>query len=246
MNAPLNSQFSRRAILKAGALTIGFAMTARSGALAQNAPHSRRRQRGAHARVRCGRRLLRDECRRIGNALLRESGSRAGPADRDPADGGRGARHRHRQDQLRGRRHRCYARPGTDRGLDRHPARWRAGAAGRGDRAEGPDRNGGREAQSAGRRTHDGRRHGAAENRRRGGQLRRAPRRQELRSQARSQGPAEGSQGLHHRRQAAAAPGRAGEVDRHAHLYAGLLAARHAAWPRCPSGFDRRFARVGR
>lgn len=38
MNAPLNSQLSRRAILKAGALTIGFAMTARTGALAQNAP----------------------------------------------------------------------------------------------------------------------------------------------------------------------------------------------------------------
>ena len=36
MNAPFNSQFSRRTILKAGALTIGFAMTARTGALAQN------------------------------------------------------------------------------------------------------------------------------------------------------------------------------------------------------------------
>jgi nicotinate dehydrogenase subunit B len=40
VNAPLNLQLSRRAILKAGALTIAFTMTARSGALAQSAPQS--------------------------------------------------------------------------------------------------------------------------------------------------------------------------------------------------------------
>jgi CO/xanthine dehydrogenase Mo-binding subunit len=40
VNASLNLQLSRRAILKAGALTIAFTMTPRSGALAQSAPQS--------------------------------------------------------------------------------------------------------------------------------------------------------------------------------------------------------------
>ena len=71
-------------------------------------------------------------------------------------------------------------------------------------------------AQRQGRGPRNGRRHGAAEIRRRRNFLCRPDRRQAVRSQARSQGAAEGSCALHDRRQTAAAARCPGEMLRHA------------------------------
>ena len=76
--------------------------------------------------------------------------------------------------------------------------------------------------------------------------LRRPDRRQPVRSQARSQGAAQGSRELHDRRQAAAAARCPGKMHRHASLHARFRSAEYAARARDPAAGDRRHARVGR
>ena len=74
-----------------------------------------------------------------------------------------------------------------------------------------------------------------------------ADRRSQARPQARSQGAAQGSLDLHHRRQVAAAAGRAGQMRPGSHVYMqDFQRAGHAACARDPAARDRRQARFGR
>ena len=186
------------------------------------------------------------QCRRHGDRVLGQGRSRPGAAHRVPADRRRGTRHRRRQDQVHRRRHRAYARPGPHLRLQWHPARRHAAPPGGGDRAQGADRSRREEAERRCRRSRCRRRHGAAEGRRCGRPLRRSDRRPAIRSEARSQGAAEGSGELHPCRQAAEAARCAGQMHRRTCLYAGFQGARHAARPRGPTGGDRRRVAIGR
>ena len=116
---------SRRALLEAGALVVGFSLAPARVAL----PQPRARRRAPRPAARRGRFLPRDPRRRHGGRLLRQGRPRHRPAHRDAADGRRGARRGGRAHRADRGRHRADARPGPDRRQHRRDARRRARCA---------------------------------------------------------------------------------------------------------------------
>ena len=203
MNAHVNaSRFSRRALLKGGALTVGFAL---AGA-ARRSAQARKARRRATLDPKQVDAFLAVNADGTVTRLLRQGRSRPGPAHRDAAD----------------RRPRSSASASTRSNMIEGDTALTPDQ-GRTSGSNGIQRGGMqiRQAAATARKAlielaaqrlnvpaddlDRGRWRGAAEGRRRRRDVRRAARRQAVRPQARSQGAAQGSRGLHARRQVAAA-----------------------------------------